>query len=173
MKAHCSEPLNEAADALTSAAAEADDSPLPSRLHLETNSVHFYINRAPVQWGARLHDSLIQVAADCAAGELGRPKGRSDGSEKPVPITTAWMLRQDQGRQVLCKVLRGRRTDSSKQHVLQPVDQHNHVCEELSARILMERKREACPSQTEEGDHGHKRVSEDSHNLIGQALFQR
>jgi ribonuclease HI len=73
VKAHCGEPLNEAADALASAAAAADDSPLPSRLHLATNSVHFYINGAPVEWGARLRDYLTQVAADRAAGEWGRP----------------------------------------------------------------------------------------------------
>jgi hypothetical protein len=115
VKAHCGEPLNEAADALASAAAEADDSPLPSWQHLETNLVHFYINGAPVEWGAHLLDSLIQVAADRAAGELGRPKRRLDGSEKPVPITTAWMLRQDQG---LSKILGCRRTDSSKHSVL-------------------------------------------------------
>jgi hypothetical protein len=34
VKAHCGEPLSEAADALASAAAEADDSQRPSRLHL-------------------------------------------------------------------------------------------------------------------------------------------
>jgi hypothetical protein len=72
VKAHGGEPLNEAADTLASAAAEADDSTLPSRLHLATNLVHFYINGAPVEWGARLRDYLIQVAADRAARELGR-----------------------------------------------------------------------------------------------------
>jgi hypothetical protein len=85
VKPHCGEPLNEAADALASAAAAADDSPLPSRLHLATNSVHFYINGAPVEWGARLRYCVIQVAADRAAGELGRPKRRRGGSERPVP----------------------------------------------------------------------------------------
>ena len=119
VKAHCGEPLNEAADALASAAAEAEDSQLPSLLHLDTNAVHFYINGAPVEWGARLRDYLIQAAADRAAEELGRPKQRRDGSEKPVPITTAWMLRQDQGRQVLGRILRGRKPDSAKRRVLQ------------------------------------------------------
>ena len=119
VKAHCGEPLNEAADALASAAAAADDSPLPSRLHLATNAVHYYINGAPVEWGARLRDYLTQVAADRVAGEWGLPKRRRDGSERPVPITTAWMMRQDQGRQILGKVLRGRRTDLSKRRILQ------------------------------------------------------
>ncbi len=40
VKSHCGELLNEAADALASAAAEADDSQLPSVLHLEQDSVH-------------------------------------------------------------------------------------------------------------------------------------
>jgi hypothetical protein len=35
VKSHCGEPFNEAANALASAAAEADDSQLPSVLHLE------------------------------------------------------------------------------------------------------------------------------------------
>ncbi len=52
-------------------------------------------------------------------GNLGRQKRRRDGSEIPVPITTAWMMRQDQGRQVLGKVLRGRRADLSKRCILQ------------------------------------------------------
>jgi hypothetical protein len=70
VKAHCGEPLNEAADALASAAAAADDSPLPSRLHLATNAVHFYIDGAPVEWGARLRDYLTQVAAFAVASLL-------------------------------------------------------------------------------------------------------
>ncbi len=41
VKSHCCEPLNEAADALASAAAEADDSQLSNELHLEPDSVHF------------------------------------------------------------------------------------------------------------------------------------
>jgi hypothetical protein len=54
-----------------------------------------------------------------------------------------------------------------------PVEQHHNICDELSARISMERKREVCPSQTEEVGHGHEQVSEDGQILTGQALFQR
>jgi hypothetical protein len=46
VKSYCGEPLNEAADALASAAAsaaEADNSQLSSELHLEPDSVHFYL----------------------------------------------------------------------------------------------------------------------------------
>ncbi len=76
MKALCGESLNEAADVLAFAAALADDSPLPSRLHLETNLVHLCINDATVEWGARLRDSLAHRA------ELGQPKRRRDRSKK-------------------------------------------------------------------------------------------
>jgi hypothetical protein len=54
-----------------------------------------------------------------------------------------------------------------------PVEQRHNICDELSARIPVERKREVCPSQTEEIGHGHERVSEDGQILTGQALFQR
>jgi hypothetical protein len=67
---------------------------MPSLLHLDTDSVHFYLNGAPVERGARLRDYLMQAAAPHrAAEELGRPKRRRDGSEGPVPTTRAWMLR--------------------------------------------------------------------------------
>ncbi len=70
VKPHCGEPLNEAADALASAAAAADDSPPPSALHLDPDLVHFYINGAPVEWGAAVRNRLIQVAADRVARNL-------------------------------------------------------------------------------------------------------
>jgi hypothetical protein len=52
-------------------------------------------------------------------------------------------------------------------------EQHSHMCDDLSARIPMERKREVRPAQTEDVGHGHERVRDDSQILIGQALFQR
>ena len=69
IKSHCCESLNEAADALASAAAEADGSQLSSALHLDPDSVHFYIRGAPAVWGAVVKNTLIQVAADCVAAE--------------------------------------------------------------------------------------------------------
>ena len=116
VKSHRGEPLNEAADALASAAAEADDSP-PNPLQLEPDVVHFYVKGALVEWSAAVRNHLTQVAADQAAGDLTLP--RRDGTVRPVPITTAWLLRQDQGRQVLGKTLHGMKTDSSKRRVLQ------------------------------------------------------
>ena len=57
------------------------------------------------------------MAADRAAADLTRP--RRDGAARPIPITTAWLLRQDQGRQVLGKTLHGRKNDSAKRRILQ------------------------------------------------------
>jgi hypothetical protein len=119
VKSHRGEPLNEAADALASAAAEAEDSLLPGPLHLEPDAVHFHLPGlgVPVEWSATVRKHLTQVAAEQAAADLTLP--RRDGTARPVPITTAWLLRQDQGRQVLGRTLHGMKTDSSKRRVLQ------------------------------------------------------
>ncbi len=66
VKAHCGEPLNEAADALASAAAEADRAPMSGELHLNPCVVHFYLNHnAPVEWDSR-------VRKFCTRSQTGR-----------------------------------------------------------------------------------------------------
>ena len=47
------------------------------------------------EWSATVWKQLTQVAADRAAADLTLP--RRDGTARPVPMTTAWLLRQDQG----------------------------------------------------------------------------
>ncbi len=84
---------------------------------LEPETVHFYVKGVPVVWCAAILDHLTQVATAQAAVDLTWP--RRDGTVRPVPITTAWLLRQDQGRQVLCKTLHGRKNDSAKHRILQ------------------------------------------------------
>ena len=121
VKSHCGEPLNEAADALASAAAEADDSQLSNALHLDPDSVHFYLNGTPAVWGAVVRNQLIQKAADRIAADYGRPRMMRDGTAKPVTITCAWLLRQDQGRQVLGQTLKKLKLDSSKRRTLQTI----------------------------------------------------
>ena len=121
VKSHCGEPLNEAADALASAAAEGDDSPPPCALHIDPDLVHFYVNGAPVEWGPAVRNRLMQVAADSVATELCRQRWSTDGTARPVAITTAWLLRQDQGRQVLGKTLKKLKIDSFKRRVLQTI----------------------------------------------------
>ncbi len=71
-----------------------------------------------MEWCATVRTHLTQVAADRAAVDLTRPP-RQDGTARPVAITTAWMLRQDQGRQVLDRTLRGMKTNAFKRWVLQ------------------------------------------------------
>jgi hypothetical protein len=105
VKSHCGEPLNEAADALASAAEEADDSQLSNELHLEPDSVHFYLDGCPMTWGIQVRNRLTKAAADRIAVELGRPRIKRDGTVQQVTLTTAWLLRQDQGRQVLGRTL--------------------------------------------------------------------
>jgi len=106
VKSHFGEPLNEAADALASAAAEADDSQMAGELHLDPESVHFYLDGHPTAWGTQVRNRLTQEAAVRIAEELGTPKMRQDGTVQPVTLTTAWLLRQDQGRQVLGRTLK-------------------------------------------------------------------
>ena len=66
----CGEPLNEAADALASAAAEADDSQMAGELHLDPESVHFYLDGHPTAWGTQVRNRLTQEAAVRIAEEL-------------------------------------------------------------------------------------------------------
>jgi ribonuclease HI len=121
VKAHSGDPLNEAADALASAAAEHDDNRWAGGQHLDPDAVHFYMagHDTPVVWDVRVRRALTQVAALQVAAKLVGPRRRRDGTEVPPPITTAWLMRQDQGRQVLGAALRTMRTDAAKRRVLQ------------------------------------------------------
>lgn len=121
VKAHSGDPLNEAADALASAAAVADAEPGVGELHLDPDATHFYLpgHDAPVAWDTRVRQVLTQVAATQAATKLLRLRRRRDGTEVPPPITTSWMMRTDQGRQVLGAALHTMRTDAAKRRVLQ------------------------------------------------------
>ena len=120
VKAHCGEPLNEAADALASAAAEADGAPMSGELHLDPCAVHFYLNHnAPVEWDSRVRKFLTRESARQAAAKLLEPRSRRDGTDVVPAITTSWLMRQDQGRQVLGASLRAMRTNAAKRRVLQ------------------------------------------------------
>ena len=66
VKAHCGEPLNEAADALASAAAEADGAPMSGELQIDPCAVHFYLNHnVPVEW-----DSWVRMFLTRESGRL-------------------------------------------------------------------------------------------------------
>ena len=121
VKAHCGEPLNEAADALASAAAETDAGPMTGEMHLDPGAVHFYLagHAAPVEWDTRVRNYLTHASSGRTAAQLSEPRRRRDGTDVIPPITTTWMMRQDQGRQVLGAALRSIRTDAAKRRVLQ------------------------------------------------------
>ena len=121
VKAHCGEPLNEAADALASAAAEGVDSPMAGELHLEPDAVHFYVDDCPVEWDTRVRNHLANLAAGQVMATLSTPKTRRDGTVEAVPITTAWLLRQGQGRRVLGQALKAMKTNAAKRRVLQTI----------------------------------------------------
>ena len=120
VKAHCGEPLNEAADALASAAAEVDGAPMTGELHLDPWAVHFFIGHdGPVEWDLRVRNHLARESARQVAAKLVEPRTRRDGTDVVPAITTSWLMRQDQGRQVLGAALSTMRTDAAKRRVLQ------------------------------------------------------
>jgi hypothetical protein len=118
VKSHRAEPLNEAADTLASDAAELD----PSRpLDLDPEAVYFYLKGVPVEWDARLREHLTQVAASQSMALIGKPTRRRDGTVTPahIPLSTAWLLRPDQGRSTLGAALSGMKISASKRRALQ------------------------------------------------------
>jgi len=118
VKSHRAEPLNEAADTLASDAAELD----PSRpLDLDPEAVYFYLKGVPVEWDARLREHLTQVAASQSMALIGKPTRRRDGTVTPahIPLSTAWLLRPDQGRSTLGAALSGMKISASKRRTLQ------------------------------------------------------
>ena len=81
VKSHCGEPLNEAEDALASAAAEGDDSPMTGELlpSLNPDAVHFYVNTFTLsEWDTRVQNHLVslRLAAGQVAATLSTPKTR-------------------------------------------------------------------------------------------------
>ncbi len=121
VKAHCGELLNEAADALASAAAEVDDSIMVDALHLDPDAVQSYIRDCPVGWGTQVRNHLTHLAGGQATAAMAVPKTRRDGTVRIRPITLAWFLRQDQGGRVLGQALKAMRTDKAKWHALQTI----------------------------------------------------
>ena len=66
IKAHCGEPLNEAADALAAAAAKLD----PARAvepDLDPEAIHFLFKEKWVEWDTSLREDLAQKAAEQCA----------------------------------------------------------------------------------------------------------
>ena len=86
---------------------------MSGELHLDPCAVHFYLNHsAPVEWDSRVRNRQ-------AAAKLLEPRSRRDGTDVVPAITTSWLMRQGQGRQVLGASLRAMRIDAAKRRVLQ------------------------------------------------------
>ena len=92
VRAHRGEPLNEAADALASAAAESDPS-RPVVLDLEAEAVHFSYRGIWVEHDARVREELVQREAIKYVSNVFRSKrgrvGQEDSPLTQMRISTA------------------------------------------------------------------------------------
>ena len=123
VRAHRGEPLNELADSLAAAAAESD----PARsiaLDQDPEAVYFLLKETWVEWDARVREDLVQRAAEQCVTSILRPKrGRAGAEASPpaLPLTASWLLRPNQGRSTLGKVLREMKISAAKKQVLQSI----------------------------------------------------
>ena len=123
VRAHRGEPLNERADWLAGEAAESD----PARsvaLDQDPEAVHFCLRETWVEWDTRVRDDLVQRTAEqCVANILQPKRGRAGAEPSPpaLPLTASWLLRPDQGRSTLGKVLGKMQISPAKKQVLQSI----------------------------------------------------
>jgi hypothetical protein len=123
VRAHRGEPLNEAADVLAAAAADLDPG-CPAAMNLDPKAVHFMYREAWVEWDAKVREDLVQRAAELCLNRTLRPKrGRAGTAASPpaLPLTAAWMLRPNQDRDTLGKVLGDMSISTAKKQVLQSI----------------------------------------------------
>jgi ribonuclease HI len=121
VRAHRAEPLNEMADTLAAAAAESDDS-RPIALDLDPEAVHFLHKEKWVEWDARVREDLVQRAAvQCVTRVLRRKEQRAgaEANSLALPLTAAWLLQPDQGRETLGRVLERMQPSTQKKQILQ------------------------------------------------------
>ena len=123
VRAHRGEPLNERADWLAGEAAESD----PARsvaLDQDPEAVHFCLRETWVEWDTRVRDDLVQRTAEqCVTNILQPKRGRAGAEPSPpaLPLTASWLLRPDQGRSTLGKVLGKMQISPAKKQVLQSI----------------------------------------------------
>jgi hypothetical protein len=78
--------------------------------------------KAWVGWDAKVREDLVQRAAELCLNRMLRPKRGRAGTEaslSALPLTTAWMLQPNQGRDTVGKVLGEMRVSTTKKQVLQ------------------------------------------------------
>ena len=131
--AHKAHPLNEAADALASAAAEVADSELVALCHADCGAVRFYLNGKLTEWGAQVRKHLIHTAAQQRAEHLrqemtwqakSNENGDGGGGQnrgRTVSLSAKWLLRPTQGRRYLGAILAGMRNGARKRRLLQSI----------------------------------------------------
>ena len=123
VRAHRGEPLNELADTLAAEAAESD----PTRsiaLDQDPDAVYFLLKETWTEWDVRLRDDLVQRAAELCVTRILRPRrGRAGAEASPpaLPLTASWLLRPNQGRSTLGKVLEEMKISAAKKQVLQSI----------------------------------------------------
>jgi hypothetical protein len=105
VRAHRGGALNEAADALASRSAAAEsDSAMPAGIELDPDAVHFLWKETWVEWDSQVWQDLVQRAAELYLNSILRPKRWRVAAEAlppTLPLTVAWILRPNQGRDSL------------------------------------------------------------------------
>ncbi len=122
VKAHSSEPLNEAADALAAAAAETDPARDVELVLDPENAVHFLFKRKWVEWDSVLREDLTQKIAEQCLSRALRPKRVRGGQEAvppALPLTASWLLLPDKSQSTLGQVLKTMKIGSAKKRGLQ------------------------------------------------------
>jgi ribonuclease HI len=112
--AHKAHPLNEAADAAASRAAEEGDVETAALSHADSKAVRFCPRGRLTEWGAGVRRALAQVETSHYQALLTERLTRQATSDEPgadlpddrrggraVSLTAQWLLRPEQGRQYL------------------------------------------------------------------------
>jgi hypothetical protein len=93
---------------------------MPSEIKLDPDAVHFLWKETWVEWDSRVLQ--VQRAAELYLNRILHPKRRrvaAEASPQTLPLTVAWMLRPNQGRDTLGRVLGEMRISKAKKQVLQ------------------------------------------------------
>ena len=132
--AHKAHPLNEAADAAASRAAEEGDVETAALSHADSKAVRFCLRGRLTEWGAGVRRALAQVETSHYQALLTERLTRQATSDEPgadlpddrrggraVSLTAQWLLRPEQGRQYLGAAMAEMRHGAAKRRVMQTV----------------------------------------------------
>ena len=120
--AHKAHALNEAADALASAAATEADGETVALCHADCRTVRFYVGEKLTEWGSRVRKALISVASQQYANQLRMSMNQQDNNHREESSLTArWLLRPAQGRAHLGAAMAGMRIGAQKRRLMQSI----------------------------------------------------